>query len=70
MLYSTMSFFYLVGFQSQNPKDFITIHEILKADSPQLVVVPLSHEENYDKYYKARCHPKFRDAMDAFKYSL
>lgn len=45
MLYSTMSFFYLMGFKSKDPHSFITLQTILNIETPQLVAVPLSKED-------------------------
>jgi hypothetical protein len=45
MLYSTMSFFYLYGFKSKDPDGFITLHNILSLEPPQIVAVPISKDE-------------------------
>jgi hypothetical protein len=70
MLYSTMSFFYLQGFKSKDPQSFITLQTILNIEAPQIVALPLSKDDYEEKYEKAMGHPRFRAAMDAFKFSV
>ena len=70
MLYSTMSFFYLCGFKSKDPHSFITLQTILNIENPQIVALPLSKEDYEEKYEKALGHPRFRAAMDAFRFSV
>lgn len=50
MLYSTMSFFYLMGFKSKDPHSFITLQTILNIENPQIVALPLSKEDYEEKY--------------------
>jgi hypothetical protein len=42
MLYSTMSFFYLLGFKSKDPHSFITLQTVLNIEAPQIVAIPIS----------------------------
>lgn len=65
-----MSFFYLLGFKSKDPHSFINLQTILNIETPQLVAVPLSKEDYEEKYEKAMGHPRFRAAMDSFKFSV
>ena len=44
MLYSTMSFFYLYGFEPKNANSFITLQNILSLEQPQIVSVPISRD--------------------------
>lgn len=60
MLYSTMSFFYLQGFQSKSLESFYKLYDILKIEKPQLVAIPVSKEDYDEKYLKVMSHPKFR----------
>jgi hypothetical protein len=50
MLYSTMSFFYLYGFQPKQPESFVSLQRILGLDTPHIVAVPLSKEDYEEKY--------------------
>lgn len=65
-----MSFFYLMGFKSKEPKSFITLQSILNIEPPQIVAVPLSKDDFEEKYEKALNHPRFRAAMDSFKFNV
>lgn len=60
MLYSTMSFFYLQGFQPESIDSFYTLHKILEIEKPNIVALPISKEDYEKKYLKAMAHPKFR----------
>lgn len=70
MLYSTMSFFYLMGFKSKDPDSFVTLQSILNIETPQIVAIPLSKDDYEEKYEKAMSHPRFREAMDNFKFNV
>lgn len=70
MLYSTMSFFYLMGFKSKDPESFITLQSILNIETPQIIAVPLSKEDYDEKYEKAMSHPRFKDAMNNFRFNV
>jgi hypothetical protein len=70
MLYSTMSFFYLQGFRSKDPESFVTLQSILNIETPQIVAVPLSKEDFDEKYEKSINHPRFREAMDRFRFNV
>lgn len=70
MLYSTMSFFYLQGFEQESTDSFFTLHKIMEIEKPQIVALPISRDDYENKYLKAMGHPKYRDAMDKLIFNL
>jgi hypothetical protein len=45
LLYSTMSFFYLQGFESESIDSFITLKKILDIEKPNIVALPISKSD-------------------------
>ncbi len=50
ILYSTMTFFYLLGYEPGSVKSLFTLHDILSISKPSLIALPLSEKEYNEKY--------------------
>ncbi len=68
ILYSTMSFLYLYGYEPKHQDSFFTLYDILNFFKPNLVAVSLSEKEYQDTISKLMGAPKFDEMMQRVEY--
>ncbi|EDK31396.1 transmembrane protein, putative (macronuclear) [Tetrahymena thermophila SB210] len=63
VLYSTMTFFYLQGFEQEKLQSFHNLYDILQISKPKLVALQLSEKEYEEKYQAIINHPQYPELM-------